>query len=121
MATVRRNTRPPCYPPSLNPPCQPGPLTHLPNQGYFAPNASRPNLVVLLDAHTTKLTLSGTCEPYVVSGVQFKVGDSSYEVKAKKEVILSAGAFGTPQLLELSGMFLIVFSPLSPLFPAPFS
>jgi hypothetical protein len=75
------------------------------HKGYFAPNANRPNLVVLLNAHATKLTLSGTAEPYVVSGVQFTVGEKSYEVKANKEVILSAGAYGTPQLLELSGTF----------------
>jgi hypothetical protein len=80
------------------------------HKGYFAPNANRPNLVVLLNAHATKLTLSGTAEPYVVSGVQFTVGDKSYEVKANKEVILSAGAYGTPQLLELSGTFFLLCS-----------
>lgn len=51
--------------------------------------------------------LSGSGEPFTVTGVQFTVGGDKdgkvYEVKAKKEVVLSAGAFGTPQLLELSG------------------
>lgn len=79
------------------------------HKGYFTPNANRPNLVVLLNAHATQLTLSGAAEPYVVSGVQFTVRGQSYEVTAKKEVILSAGAYGTPQLLELSGM-LVFFS-----------
>ncbi|KAF8313118.1 GMC oxidoreductase [Clavulina sp. PMI_390] len=74
--------------------------------GYYAPNVNRPNLVVLPSAHVTKLILTGTGEPYTVSGVQFTVAgsDKAYEVKATREVILSAGAFGTPQLLELSGI-----------------
>ncbi|KAF8313115.1 alcohol oxidase [Clavulina sp. PMI_390] len=74
--------------------------------GYYAPNASRPNLVVLPSAQATKLIVTGTGEPYTISGVQFTAAgsDKVYEVKAKREVILSAGAFGTPQLLELSGI-----------------
>lgn len=60
---------------------------------------------MLTNAHVTKLVLSGSGEPYVVSGIQFTVEGKSYEVKIKKEAILSAGAFGTPQLLELSGAF----------------
>ncbi|KAF8313116.1 alcohol oxidase [Clavulina sp. PMI_390] len=73
---------------------------------YYVPNASRPNLVVLTSAHVVKLVLTGTGEPYTISGVQFTTSgsDKVYEVKAKREVILSAGAFGTPQLLELSGI-----------------
>ncbi|KAF8313117.1 alcohol oxidase [Clavulina sp. PMI_390] len=74
--------------------------------GYYAPNASRPNLVVLTSTQVTKLILTGAGEPYTVSGVQFTTAgtDKMYEVRAKREVILSAGAFGTPQLLELSGI-----------------
>ncbi|KAF8313119.1 alcohol oxidase [Clavulina sp. PMI_390] len=73
--------------------------------GYYAPNASRPNLVVLTSSNATKMILTGTGEPYTISGVEFSISRSNqvYEVKVKREVILSAGAFGTPQLLELSG------------------
>lgn len=74
--------------------------------GYFTPNASRPNLVVLPYAQASKLILTGAAEPYVVSGVQFRVGagETEYIVRAKREVVLSTGSFGTPQLLELSGI-----------------
>ena len=39
----------------------------------------------------------------IATGVQVKTKDSSYEIKAKKEVILCAGSLNSPQLLELSG------------------
>ena len=40
----------------------------------------------------------------VAKGVKFSSKGKSYLVKAKKEIILSAGAFGSPQILELSGI-----------------
>jgi choline dehydrogenase-like flavoprotein len=72
---------------------------------YFAPNESRSNLLILTGAHATKLNLSGEKEPYVVESVSFTVDGTEgiLEVKASKEIIVSAGAFGTPALLELSG------------------
>lgn len=38
------------------------------------------------------------------TGVQFDFGGKSFEVKCKREVILSAGAINTPQILKLSGV-----------------
>ena len=40
----------------------------------------------------------------VADGVKFSIKGKSYIVKARKEIILSAGAFGSPQILELSGI-----------------
>ncbi|CEL61578.1 hypothetical protein RSOLAG1IB_10142 [Rhizoctonia solani AG-1 IB] len=57
---------------------------------YYAYNAHRPNLVVLTGAQATK--------------INFKDGKITLSMKAKKEVILAAGAFQSPQLLELSGI-----------------
>lgn len=69
--------------------------------GYLLPNAGRPNLHILTEALVSKLVidLEGT-----VTGVEFLHGDSTHTVLAKKEVILSAGAVKTPQILELSGI-----------------
>lgn len=40
----------------------------------------------------------------MAEGVKFSSKGKSYLVKARKEIILSAGAFGSPQILELSGI-----------------
>lgn len=40
----------------------------------------------------------------MAEGIKFSSKGKSYLVKARKEVILSAGAFGSPQILELSGI-----------------
>ncbi|KAF9510521.1 GMC oxidoreductase [Hydnum rufescens UP504] len=71
---------------------------------YYAPNASRPNLVVLTGAQATKIILEGDAEPYTATAIEFVSGGKKYSVPVKKEVILAAGAFQTPQLLELSGI-----------------
>lgn len=71
---------------------------------YYAPNASRPNLTLISDALVTRITLSGKNTDVVATGVSFIVDGKGATVKAKKEVILSAGAFGSPHILELSGI-----------------
>jgi len=60
----------------------------------------RPNLTVITNAHTEKLILN---EGHV-TGVQYKTKSNRQTVSAKREVILSAGAFGSPQIMLLSGI-----------------
>ncbi|HBD39326.1 MAG TPA: hypothetical protein DC084_37745, partial [Cupriavidus sp.] len=38
------------------------------------------------------------------TGVQYLGGGQPHEARAKQEVILAAGAIGSPQLLELAGI-----------------
>ncbi|KAI2894111.1 CAZyme family AA3 [Aspergillus niger] len=73
--------------------------------GYLAPNAGRSNLRVLTDALVCKVTL-GTNEhsERQATGVEFLHQGTSYTVRPRKEVILSAGTVQSPQLLELSGI-----------------
>lgn len=68
--------------------------------GYLLPHAKRPNLHVLTDALVVKLIVDGGS----IQGLDFIYSETSYSVKTKKEVVLSAGAFKTPQILELSGI-----------------
>ncbi|EUC63663.1 glucose dehydrogenase, partial [Rhizoctonia solani AG-3 Rhs1AP] len=76
---------------------------------YYAYNAHRPNLVVLTGAQATKINFKGTpgsnkTGNLVATGVTFVHKSQMYTVKAKKEVLLSAGTFQSPHLLELSGI-----------------
>jgi len=68
---------------------------------------ARPNLVVALHAHVTKITFDVEAEggPRAV-GVEFsntKKGPR-YKALARKEVVLSAGAIHSPHILMLSGV-----------------
>lgn len=67
---------------------------------YLGLARGRTNLTVLTDAHVHRLTFDGTrC-----TGVEFEKDGALKEAKANGEVILSAGAIGSPQLLMLSGV-----------------
>jgi choline dehydrogenase-like flavoprotein len=70
--------------------------------GYLLPNAQRPNLHVLTEALVTKLVLEKG-KP-AVTGLEFEHGGKKHVVNVKKEVVLSAGVYKTPQILELSGI-----------------
>jgi choline dehydrogenase len=67
---------------------------------YLHPALSRPNLEVMTGAQATRVLFEGKR----ASGVELLRGGSRQVVKAHKEVILSAGAINSPQLLELSGV-----------------
>ncbi|XP_064460196.1 4-pyridoxate dehydrogenase-like isoform X2 [Ornithodoros turicata] len=60
----------------------------------------RPNLHITLDSMATKIHFKGK----TAVGVHFEKNGAKHFVRAKKEVILSAGAIASPQLLMLSGV-----------------
>jgi choline dehydrogenase len=68
---------------------------------YLKPNAKRPNLTVRTKVQVTGLEMDGER----VTGVRLAAGrDGSEVVRCAREVILAAGAYGSPQLLMLSGI-----------------
>ena len=69
-------------------------------RGYFAANAHRPNLHVLIDAMVQRIELDGD----TATGVTFKCGGKEHTVNVKKEVLVAAGAIQSPQVLERSGI-----------------
>lgn len=69
-------------------------------KGFLKPARKRPNLTVKTRAHTSRILFSGTR----AVGVEFYQGEKLQQVHANKEVILSAGAIGSPQILQLSGI-----------------
>ncbi|GJC81557.1 glucose oxidase [Colletotrichum liriopes] len=73
-------------------------------RAYYYPYQNRTNLKVLLNTSAQKLTWKNATVP-TAEGVEIVSADgSSSIVKARKEVILSAGALVSPLLLELSGI-----------------
>ncbi|KAJ7676957.1 aryl-alcohol oxidase [Mycena polygramma] len=73
---------------------------------YLAPEfIERENLHVLLHAQVSRLVnASNITRKPSFNGVQFSQGTSQYTAKALKEIILSAGAVGTPNILLHSGI-----------------
>ncbi len=69
-------------------------------KGFLTPNLSRPNLKVLTHATSAKVLLEGKR----ACGVAYYQDQQLRQVKARREVIMAAGAFGSPQLLMLSGI-----------------
>ncbi|MDA1116521.1 MAG: GMC family oxidoreductase N-terminal domain-containing protein [Proteobacteria bacterium] len=69
-------------------------------KAFLRPVLHRKNLTVVTGAHATRLRIEGRA----VAGVEFRAGGDSRYVKASREVILAAGAIGSPQLLQLSGV-----------------
>ena len=67
---------------------------------YLHSIPERDNLTIITDAHATKVIF----ENKKAIGVEFIKKDSYQSVYCRKEVILSAGAFQSPQLLMLSGV-----------------
>ncbi len=67
---------------------------------YLRPAMKRANLTVRTHALATSILLEGAR----ATGVRYRRGDSTHEVRARREVIVSAGSINTPQLLKLSGI-----------------
>jgi choline dehydrogenase len=67
---------------------------------FLRPAMSRPNLQVRINTLTHRLLLeNGRCV-----GVRAQFNDGVEEIRCEREVILCAGAFNSPQLLQLSGI-----------------
>jgi len=67
---------------------------------FLRPALARKNLEVVTNAHVTGLQTSSSR----VTGVRYKVGNAERLAEAKREVVLSAGAIGSPHILLLSGI-----------------
>ena len=66
---------------------------------------ARENLVVLPHALVQRILLEDSADGLVATGVEYRTADGAPQtVTATKEVVLSAGAIGSPQVLLLSGV-----------------
>ncbi|MCY0093783.1 GMC family oxidoreductase [Hoeflea ulvae] len=69
-------------------------------KGFLRPALSRPNLQVMTHSQAERLLFSGKR----ATGVEFLRKGAKSKVSAAREVIVSSGAIGSPQLLQLSGI-----------------
>ncbi len=67
---------------------------------FIEPALNRQNLTVITEAHATKILI----ENKKAVGIQYQQDGQLKEARASKEVIISGGAFNSPQLLMLSGI-----------------
>lgn len=64
----------------------------------------RPNFHLVTGATALKVLFDGTANHFTATGVLASFGGQEKTFHASKEVILAAGVFNTPKLLELSGV-----------------
>jgi choline dehydrogenase-like flavoprotein len=69
-------------------------------RGFLKPIISRHNLTVMTGAQIERLLFNGDR----ASGIVFNRDGAPFSAQAKGEIVLAAGAVGTPQILELSGI-----------------
>ena len=69
-------------------------------RAFLDPIKGRSNLTILKQAHVEKITIEGKR----VTGLELQVAGKPSKVTAGKEVLLSAGSIGSPQIMQLSGI-----------------
>ncbi len=67
---------------------------------FLRPAMRRPNLTVVTDAEVRRVVFEGKR----AAGVEYMKAGRIISAKARGEVVLSAGAIGSPKLLQLSGI-----------------
>ncbi|KAJ5086966.1 glucose-methanol-choline (gmc) oxidoreductase [Penicillium alfredii] len=83
------------------------PISGLPSSAegeYGTVASSRPNVTIVTDVTVHRILFDSGSGNISATGVEVEWNGSTATLKAAKEVILAAGAFHTPKLLEISGV-----------------
>ncbi len=70
------------------------------SKAFLRPAMGRRNLTVFTHAQVERLTLAGKR----VTGADLRINGQAAEIKARRELILAAGAIGSPQIMQVSGI-----------------
>ena len=74
-------------------------------KAFLRPVLHRPNLKVLTQAHVQRIRIDSRDGVKRATGLDVRVGQGETQfVDARREVIVAAGAIGSPQILQLSGI-----------------
>ncbi len=69
-------------------------------RAFLRPALKRPNIELRTKAHATRIIFDGKR----AVGIQYSRGGRSFEIRARREIVLSGGSVNSPQLLQLSGV-----------------
>lgn len=73
-------------------------------KAYLTPHLACPNLQVRTGAQVLRIVLAATADGLRATGVEYLRAGVCHTVHARREVLLSAGALQSPQILMLSGV-----------------
>jgi choline dehydrogenase len=73
-------------------------------KAFLKPVAARENLTIMTGCHVERLVIENTERGPVCRGVEFTGGGKAFRADATRETLLAAGAIGSPQILQLSGI-----------------
>ena len=71
---------------------------------YYYAQESNTRLTIFTQAKVTRISFAAESKPLLASGIEMFSNNQTIVLNATKEVILSAGTFQSPQILELSGV-----------------
>ena len=74
------------------------------SKAFLKPASTRPNLTIMTGSHVERLMIERGDAGPVCRGVAFSGGGTAWTATARREVLLTAGAVGSPQILQLSGI-----------------
>jgi choline dehydrogenase len=69
-------------------------------RAYLRDAKNRPNLTIVTEAHATRVLVEGDR----AVGVEYRTPQGSSTAWARGEIVVSGGVYGSPQLLQLSGL-----------------
>lgn len=73
-------------------------------RAFLRPARDQRNLHIMLNSTATRVLINTSGPKKTVSGVEFLYNNKLHTVRVKREVVVSAGAVNSPQILLLSGI-----------------
>lgn len=73
-------------------------------RAFLDPAKNRDNLTIVTEAHVQRLIMDRSGSQPTCTGIEVNTPTGQQTFHASREVILSAGAIGSPQILQLSGI-----------------
>ncbi|MFC3107691.1 GMC family oxidoreductase [Undibacterium arcticum] len=74
------------------------------SKAFLKPAAHRANLEIMTGCQVRRLIIAQGEQGAVCRGVEFVGGGKEWQAEATRETLLAAGAIGSPQILQLSGI-----------------